>query len=444
MPGIMDLLNIGGIKPASTADQVMRNTKSAQLLPFMLGGPNMPTQNLGEVGPAYPGGRTDAEQVAGVPVPPRLQPGQPERPAAPPPAQDPMGQDVTADAAQAALERFPASGGGLPVQPSGVGGQPAAATPRADQPAADPSQPLREFRQRKRDVMIRSAQLLMSKGSPATQVRGLQMMFEVQKDIQEELEADQKKAKAEEELQKGLGFIDEVAAGDEEKRNAKAMLKLGIEPKQLPEVLRINDAGYKQAAERREQFTKWGAGVTQASRDLGTIEVNAKRAEEILDKGNMTTGIGGWAASFVPGSAHNQLKQALAPLEALTGYGYLQEMREQSKTGGAVGNVTENETRWLMGIQGSLDPVNNAPDVLKENIRTIVAGKRIVAEMKKLAPALEAGDPKAWDTYGKLTQQLAENGATVAARIKADNRKIDAMPDSEFEARYGASSNANR
>jgi hypothetical protein len=417
----------GGARPASTVDQVMRDAKQPKA-PFMLGGPEMPTQDVGQVGPSAAPPRPQ--------LPALLPPPRPSQPA-PPPGEEGLGEDVTQQVLGPLLNQQP-SPGGAPVS-TGEAGQ-AGGMPRADLPGQSE---YRAFKQRKRQTLMQIAEMMSQKGSPAMRVQGVQLMFEVQKDYEEELAAEQKKADAEIERQKMVQAIEQAPADETDKARARAVLAMpDVKAKDVQEALRFNDSGAKERSERKAQFMKWGGEVQTASRDLGTLEVNAERAMKIIDEGWYTTGTPGYISSFVPGSAHNQLKAALDPIASLTGYGYLQEMRQNSPTGGAVGNVTEQETKWLMGIQGSLDPVNNDPKALKENIRTIVEGKKLVVEMRKLVPALEAGDPKAWDKYAELTTKLARNGATIKNTIPPDMR--DVPPESgDFEAKYGGGS-ANR
>lgn len=392
----------------------------------MMGGPQMPTTDIGEVGPLLTSQRVSATNP---PVPALPQAG----PALAPPS---MGDLSSQDAAMFGepspqlpqAPRLPPpvsaqpSSGGLPVQPSGEASAPASAS----QPQALPEQTaLTDFRAQKRQQLLNLARTLTERGGPASQVRASQLLFEVQKDLEAE--------KAEKLHQ---SYIQNSTADEEDKARAATLQGLGAAPKDVAEALRFNNEGAKARLERREQFVKWGQAVQNSERDQGTLEVNAERAIKILDEGNLTTGLGGAMASYIPGSAHNKLEAALAPLKVLTGYDYLQQMRDQSKTGGAVGNVTENETKWLMGIQGSLDTVNNDPDIIKENIRTIVRGKQIVTEMKRLVPALDAGDPSAWDKYAKLTRELGKNGATVKAQMKPDFRQV--VPDNNaVEQKYG-------
>jgi hypothetical protein len=67
----------------------------------------------------------------------------------------------------------------------------------------------------------------------------------------------------------------------------------------------------------------------------------------------ITGGVGSLLAS-VPGSDAHDVGQLLVGLQANIGFDRLQQMRESSPTGGALGNVTEGELARLSAVYGSL------------------------------------------------------------------------------------------
>lgn len=82
------------------------------------------------------------------------------------------------------------------------------------------------------------------------------------------------------------------------------------------------------------------------------------------------TGLRG-AVPNIPGSAAADAQAALNTLKSQVAFGVLQEMRNQSKTGGALGAVSEKE---LMLLQNNLNALDNAQsyDALKTNLQNIV------------------------------------------------------------------------
>lgn len=67
-----------------------------------------------------------------------------------------------------------------------------------------------------------------------------------------------------------------------------------------------------------------------------------------------TTGVGG-LTRFVPGTRSRDLANTLDTIRANIGFDRLQEMRNNSPTGGALGSVSEQENKLLQSVAGSLD-----------------------------------------------------------------------------------------
>lgn len=75
--------------------------------------------------------------------------------------------------------------------------------------------------------------------------------------------------------------------------------------------------------------------------------------------------------SYSPESSAAQLRRLNSTLGAIGSLSSLQQMRDQSPTGGALGNVTEKEEALLAQKFGTLDP-NSSPDVYEKNARDYV------------------------------------------------------------------------
>jgi hypothetical protein len=92
------------------------------------------------------------------------------------------------------------------------------------------------------------------------------------------------------------------------------------------------------------------------------------------------TGVGS-ALSVVPGTRAHDLSKMLDGIKARIGFDSLQEMRDNSKTGGALGNVSENEGRLLQSTFGSLEQSQSEEEFiynlnrLKTQYNNIVHGK---------------------------------------------------------------------
>lgn len=108
-----------------------------------------------------------------------------------------------------------------------------------------------------------------------------------------------------------------------------------------------------EAQSTREQEAEM-AGTKDLRQRLrtGNILESVRNARILAQKGG--TGFSS-LASPIPMTAARELDAALAPIRASLAFERLQEMRDESKTGGALGQVSERELDLLMGAVASLD-----------------------------------------------------------------------------------------
>jgi hypothetical protein len=125
---------------------------------------------------------------------------------------------------------------------------------------------------------------------------------------------------------------------------------------------------YNLALAKAEAKAK-GKGKTQgdAGNLYGSIVVN-----DAIDRGlpmidNFTAGFGGTMLSKIPGTDATNLSKLIDSVKANAGFDKLQAMREASPTGGALGQVSDKEIRFLQSVFGSLDQ-DQSPEQLKYNL----------------------------------------------------------------------------
>ena len=94
----------------------------------------------------------------------------------------------------------------------------------------------------------------------------------------------------------------------------------------------------------------------------------AKKAKGLV--GGMTSGYGSVLAA-IPGTSARSLSGFLDTIKANAAFNELQDMRANSPTGGALGNVSDKEASLLQSTIGSLDQGQEAPQ-LNENIDTVI------------------------------------------------------------------------
>lgn len=146
--------------------------------------------------------------------------------------------------------------------------------------------------------------------------------------------------------------------------------------------------------------------------------------------GNTTAGWGAFL-SGVPGAAHN-LQAKLDTIRAAVGFEELNKMRQNSPTGGALGQVSEQENRLLQSVRGSLDQKQD-PAQLKATLRQQLDQlEKIGTQRSQLYQAQYSG------TQPNAGQGRAGGGGGRSAPPAAVNH-LRAHPElaAAYDAKYG-------
>ena len=97
-----------------------------------------------------------------------------------------------------------------------------------------------------------------------------------------------------------------------------------------------------------------------------------QKANDLLGRANMfTTGFGGSLMSAVPGTPAYNLRADTETLLANAGFDRLQEMRDNSVTGGALGQVSERELALLQAAAQNLQN-SQSPGQYKRNLEAFI------------------------------------------------------------------------
>ena len=118
----------------------------------------------------------------------------------------------------------------------------------------------------------------------------------------------------------------------------------------------ITDAPKRRAAIRSAQVKQ-----TRLTEDIDDL---------IAKVDSSTAGPGGTLLAHFPGTSATDLRANLDTIKANLGFQELQALRDASPTGGALGQVTENETRFLQATLGSLD-IGQSPAQLRANLAKV-------------------------------------------------------------------------
>jgi len=119
--------------------------------------------------------------------------------------------------------------------------------------------------------------------------------------------------------------------------------------------------------------TGTGAGGPNAA-----SQFSAERAQRAIDQvdyllpkvSGRTAGLGGTIFKLIPGSGAKELESELTSLKSNIAFNELNEMRAASKTGGALGQVSDTEERMLSQALGGLDQAND-PVTLRRQLERV-------------------------------------------------------------------------
>jgi soluble lytic murein transglycosylase-like protein len=141
--------------------------------------------------------------------------------------------------------------------------------------------------------------------------------------------------------------------------------------------------------------------ATSTIRSGNIVVEDIDRTMAAVDKAFLpATGVGASTLAGIPGTAAHDVSKLLDGIRANIGFDKLQQMRESSPTGGALGQVSEKENELLQSVFGSLAQ-SQSPQQFKENLKRlktvymdIIHG---VGKWKEVAPA----EPDATPTRGQ-------------------------------------------
>jgi hypothetical protein len=131
---------------------------------------------------------------------------------------------------------------------------------------------------------------------------------------------------------------------------------------------------------------------TEFKIDLVRNEI--KYAKTLVRGGWLNTGWAGSKLADTPWTPAFNLKESLKTIKANIGFDRLQEMRDTSPTGGALGQVAVQELENLQAVYGSLEQGQNEEQLIRNF--DIVDGQ-IAASWARIANAYEQDYGVKWD-----------------------------------------------
>lgn len=136
----------------------------------------------------------------------------------------------------------------------------------------------------------------------------------------------------------------------------------GVEPAE-------SEASIAREVKRLESDAKKEERGRQA-REQASIVVSSVSQAIRQAQGFTTTGLIGALSSAIPGTPAFDLNQTLEPIRANIGFNKLQQMREASPTGGALGQVSDRENKLLQSVMGSFNQGQSKEQLIK-NLRRV-------------------------------------------------------------------------
>lgn len=125
-------------------------------------------------------------------------------------------------------------------------------------------------------------------------------------------------------------------------------------------------------AQRLENMPKVELSIANRQQQANLVKQTIDDA--LKETGFFTTGGVGRLAAAVPGTPAYDLARRIETIKANIGFGELQRMRDESPTGGALGQVAVQELTYLQSALGNLDQAQSREELEKNlrNIRSII------------------------------------------------------------------------
>lgn len=141
-------------------------------------------------------------------------------------------------------------------------------------------------------------------------------------------------------------------------------------------------------AEKEFNIPKAKASFAMANDKLDNVLSKINQVTPNVNE--FTAGFGGALLSKIPGTKARDLEATIQTIVANLGFRELQDMRDSSPTGGALGQVSERELALLNSAKQNLEN-SQTPEQLKENLEDLKAQIRLSKKRVKEAYDLDFG-----------------------------------------------------
>ncbi len=159
--------------------------------------------------------------------------------------------------------------------------------------------------------------------------------------------------------------------------------------------------------------------IPKAQSSLKTATANFDNTLSKIDKvlpqvNDLTSGFVGTQLSKIPGTKATDLKKTIDTIQANLGFQELQTMRDNSPTGGALGNVTERELELLTAAKENLSN-SQTPEQLRDNLANLKT--QIAASKTRIREAYETD-------FGRFDQQGGQKSQLIPLNQALQNKQM--------------------
>lgn len=201
-----------------------------------------------------------------------------------------------------------------------------------------------------------------------------------------------------------------------------------LKPGELPSVQAAQEGAKGQArlgVERQAEAPKALARAESADAKFKNLESAINRAKGHANA--FSTGLGAQVLSGVGGTQAYDLAATLDTVKANLGFDELQEMRNNSPTGGALGQVAVQEIQYLQSVLASVQQAQSKEQLVK-NLDLILEAKRQSNErIRRAYEQTYQQAPKDNGKSGTLTPEQILNSELQDALARGDTQNVNAI-----------------